>query len=36
MYDIENYYNAKTIKEAAALLKEHPRSPGLSLEAAMC
>ena len=24
MYDIENYYNAKTIKEAAALLKEHP------------
>lgn len=24
MYDIENYYNAKTIEEAAALLKEHP------------
>ena len=24
MYDIENYYNAKTVKEASALLKEHP------------
>lgn len=24
MYDIENYYNAKTIEEAVSLLKEHP------------
>lgn len=24
MYDIENYYNASTIKEAVTLLKEHP------------
>ena len=24
MYDIENYYNAETIKEAVLLLKEHP------------
>lgn len=24
MYDIENYYNAKTTDEASALLKEHP------------
>ena len=24
MYDIENYYNAETIKEAVTLLKEHP------------
>lgn len=24
MYDIENYYNAKSVEEAAALLKEHP------------
>ena len=24
MYDIENYYNAKSVGEAAALLKEHP------------
>lgn len=24
MYDIENYYNAKTVGEAAALLKKHP------------
>lgn len=24
MYDIENYYNAKTVKEASALLKAHP------------
>lgn len=24
MYDIENYYNASTIKEAVDLLKEHP------------
>lgn len=24
MYDIENYYNAKTVSEAAALLLEHP------------
>ena len=24
MYDIENYYNAGTIKEAVTLLKEHP------------
>ena len=24
MYDIENYYNAKTVDEASALLKEHP------------
>lgn len=24
MYDIENYYNAKTVKEASTLLKEHP------------
>lgn len=24
MYDIENYYNAGTIKEAVSLLKEHP------------
>ena len=24
MYDIENYFNAETIKEAVTLLKEHP------------
>ena len=24
MYDIENYYNASTIKEAVDLLKDHP------------
>lgn len=24
MYDIENYYNAQSIKEAVNLLKEHP------------
>ena len=24
MYDIEKYYNAKTVSEAVALLKEHP------------
>lgn len=24
MYDIENYYNAKSVEKAAALLKEHP------------
>lgn len=24
MYDIENYYNAKTIEDAVSLLKEHP------------
>ena len=24
MYDIENYYNAETIKEAVTLMKEHP------------
>ena len=24
MYDIENYYNAESIKEAVSLLKEHP------------
>ena len=27
MYDIENYYNAETIKEAVTLLKEHPDQP---------
>ena len=26
MYDIENYYNAETIKEAVTLLKEHPEA----------
>ncbi len=26
MYDIENYYNAKTIAEAVRLLKEHPEA----------
>lgn len=26
MYDIENYYNAKSVEEAAALLREHPDS----------
>lgn len=26
MYDIENYYNAKSVGEAAALLKEHPNT----------
>ena len=24
MYDIEKYYNAKTVSEAVSLLKEHP------------
>ena len=24
MYDIEQYYNAKTVSEAVMLLKEHP------------
>ena len=24
MYDIENYYNAKSVSEAIALLTEHP------------
>ena len=24
MYDIEQYYNAKTVSEAVSLLKEHP------------
>ena len=24
MYDIEKYYNAKTVSEAVLLLKEHP------------
>ena len=24
MYDIEKYYNAKTVSEAVMLLKEHP------------
>ena len=24
MYDIENYYNAKTVSEAVELLTEHP------------
>lgn len=26
MYDIEEYYNAGTIKEAVSLLKEHPEA----------
>lgn len=26
MYDIENYYNAKSVEEAATLLREHPDS----------
>ena len=26
MYDIVNYYNAETIKEAVTLLKEHPEA----------
>ena len=26
MYDIEEYYNADTIKEAVSLLKEHPEA----------
>lgn len=30
MYDIENYYNAKTIEEAVALLKEHPDTTVIS------
>lgn len=25
MYDIENYYNAKSVEEAAALLREQDR-----------
>lgn len=28
MYDIENYFNAETIKEAVTLLKEHPDAMG--------
>lgn len=33
MYDIENYYNAQSIKEAVNLLKEHPDARIISGEA---